>query len=59
LIGLSSVFDKKVGDFKKIGFESPCRMKAEESERLFLKKGGVLYGCVCCKEEWKSISAEY
>jgi hypothetical protein len=40
LIGLSSVFDKKVGDFLKIGFESPCRMKAEESERLFKYKGG-------------------
>jgi hypothetical protein len=40
LIGLSSVFDKKVGDFLKIGFESPCRMKAEESERLFTTKGG-------------------
>jgi uncharacterized phage protein gp47/JayE len=29
-----------VGDFLKIGFESPCRMKAEESERLFQYKGG-------------------
>lgn len=35
-MNLSSVFDKKVGDFNKKGIRKPYKSRAKDSERLLL-----------------------
>jgi hypothetical protein len=37
---LSSVFDKKVGDFFEIGVGKPYKIRAEDSEKLLEYSGG-------------------
>ena len=37
---LSSVFDKKVGDFNKKGISKPYKLRAGDSERLSILSGG-------------------
>ena len=40
LSDLSSVFCKKVGDFFEIGVRKPYKIRAEDSEKLSVQRGG-------------------